>query len=335
MRVSSSADCGEYSGHFHFRAATGINSLKLGGVPLMLKVAFLALFALAVAGSLPAVAAPNYPADATYVGSEVCAECHVDATAEFERTLMGRIFMKNPRNHQEKLGCEGCHGPGSLHVEEGGGRGVGGIVGYGKESEYPVSERNAICQSCHQGGKQLHWTGGTHESRGLACTNCHSVMKKTSAKNQFAKKTEIETCYQCHKLKRAQMQRSAHMPVREGKMTCSSCHNPHGSFNEKMLQQTSVNETCYTCHAEKRGPFLWEHAPVRENCTTCHDPHGSNHYKMLKVARPRLCAQCHSEGSHPGGLQDPTNYRAIGRSCLNCHTQIHGSNHPAGVRLQR
>ena len=335
MWVSSSADCGDYSGHIHFRAATRTNAFKLGGVPLMLKVAFLALFALAVAGSWPAVAAPNYPADATYVGSEACMECHADATAEFERTLMGRIFMKNPRNHQEKQGCESCHGPGSEHVAAGGGRGVGGIVGYGKDSQYPVSERNAICSSCHQGGKQLHWTGGTHESRGLACTDCHTVMKKTSAKNQFAKATEIETCYQCHKMKRAQMQRSSHMPLREGKMSCSDCHNPHGSFTDKMLQKASVNETCYTCHAEKRGPLLWEHQPVRENCANCHDPHGSNRPAMLKVAQPRLCQQCHSESGHTYSLYNTGSNRGFNRSCLNCHVKIHGSNHPAGMRLHR
>ena len=100
---------------------------------------------------------------------------------------------------------------------------------------------------------------------------------------------EIDTCSQCHKNKRAEIWRTSHMPVREGKMTCSSCHNPHGSFGESLLKEATVNDTCYKCHAEKRGPFLFEHAPVRESCTNCHDPHGSVNDFMLKISRPRLC----------------------------------------------
>ena len=77
----------------------------------------------------------------------------------------------------------------------------------------------------------------------------------------------------------------AHMPVREGKMSCSTCHNPHGSIsNVKALKVgSSVGELCISCHTEMRGPVLWEHAPVRENCTTCHDPHGSSNDRMLAV----------------------------------------------------
>ena len=74
------------------------------------------------------------------------------------------------------------------------------------------------------------------------------------------------------------------IPMLEGKMSCSSCHNPHGSITPALLKEPSLNDTCFTCHAEKRGPFLWEHAPVVESCTNCHDPHGSNHDKMLKLS---------------------------------------------------
>jgi DmsE family decaheme c-type cytochrome len=302
------------------------------------RLAFLGLLSLVLlvlAQPVRAAGMPTFPPDATYVGSEACLGCHAQYAEEFEKTLMGRIFMKNPRNQLEKLGCESCHGPASEHVAAGGGRGVGGIVGYGKDSTYPVSERNEVCLTCHQGGKRMHWTGGTHESRNLACTDCHTVMKNVSRKNQFAKRTEQETCFQCHKLQRAQIHRSAHMPVQEGKMSCSDCHNPHGSFTDKMLQEASVNETCYTCHAEKRGPLLWEHQPVRENCLNCHDPHGSNRPSMLKVAQPRLCQQCHSESGHVYSLYNTNSNRGFNRSCLNCHSKIHGSNHPAGMRFQR
>jgi DmsE family decaheme c-type cytochrome len=152
---------------------------------------------------------------------------------------------------------------------------------------------------------------------------------------QFVKQTTMEVCFQCHLQRRAQVYRSAHMPFREGKVTCTNCHNPHGTPNPKLLIKSSVNETCYQCHAERRGPFLWEHPPVMENCANCHDPHGSSRPQLLKASAPRLCQQCHIEARHPTTPQLATARFAFNRGCTNCHSQIHGSNHPSGVRFHR
>ena len=211
----------------------------------------------------------------------------------------------------------------------------GGIVSFRKnDPSRRVEQNNAICLNCHERGERTYWNGSTHEVRGVACTECHTVMRPVSRK--FALKTEIEmeTCFQCHKDRRAQIFRSAHMPLREGKMSCSNCHNPHGSATEAMLKENSINDTCYKCHAEKRGPFLFEHAPVRENCLSCHDPHGSSTEYMLKVSRPRLCAECHGMG-HGSLANGPKTVETFGRSCQNCHTNIHGSNSPSGALFQR
>jgi DmsE family decaheme c-type cytochrome len=163
-------------------------------------------------------------------------------------------------------------------------------------------------------------------------------MKNVSRKHQLKTKVEAETCYQCHKIKRAQMQFSSHMPVREGKLTCSNCHNPHGAITEKLIREATVTDNCYKCHAEKRGPLLWEHAPVRENCLNCHNPHGSNYEFLLKVARPRLCHECHSMAHSPtaaGGFGLPNTAYTLGRACGNCHSNVHGSNHPNGMFFLR
>jgi DmsE family decaheme c-type cytochrome len=270
---------------------------------------------------------------ATYVGSQACLACHAVQAAAFGWTVMGRVF-KNPRNAQERGGCETCHGPGSLHVKAGGGRGVGGIISFRLDDpSHTVEETNAICLSCHERGDRTYWMGSTHQTRDVACGNCHQVMQRVSPRFQLAQGTELETCFQCHKEKRAQLASSAHMPLREGKMTCSDCHNPHGSANESMLVAATINEVCYKCHAEKRGPFLWDHPPVRENCLNCHNPHGSSNEYMLNVARPRLCQQCHTQGhGFPGS---PNSRFTVGNACQNCHSQIHGSNSPAGPRFQR
>jgi DmsE family decaheme c-type cytochrome len=211
-------------------------------------------------------------------------------------------------------------------------------VSFTKKGKETVEVRNAVCLTCHERMARLFWEGSSHESRDVACTNCHRVMEDVSPKSQLARATELETCGQCHVERRAQQLRTSHMPLWEGKMTCSSCHNPHGSVTPALLKENSINETCYTCHAEKRGPFLWEHAPVVESCANCHDPHGTNNERMLKVPRPRLCQQCHVETRHPTrpyGTDSASLKFVLGRSCTMCHVEVHGSNHPSGFAFTR
>jgi DmsE family decaheme c-type cytochrome len=213
------------------------------------------------------------------------------------------------------------------------GRSLGGIISFRpNDPSRRVEDNNRICLGCHERGERVYWVGGVHETRDLACSDCHAVMRNVSAKAQLKTPFEPDTCFQCHKDSRAQMFRSSHMPLREGKIVCSDCHNPHGSATEAMLRENSINDNCYKCHAEKRGPFLFEHAPVRENCTSCHNPHGSINAASLKMSQPRMCYECHTIGHTQAGTNSQF---TMGRGCLNCHTQIHGSNSPAGGVFQR
>ena len=287
------------------------------------------------------------PAPATYVGTEVCKACHAPAFEKFSQTVMGKIFLHNPRNEAETNACENCHGPGSAHVSAGGGKGVGGLITFRKDSGETAEVQDQACLGCHERGVQTYWKASAHAGRGITCVNCHTLMEKTSGKQLtkltdvtpfFINRAEIQVCGQCHLQRQAQLMRSSHMPLREGKIVCSDCHNPHGSPNPALLKQTSVNDNCYTCHAERRGPFLWEHVPVLESCANCHEPHGTVNDRLLKVTDPRLCTQCHIHTRHPatprpGRQISPTIGPSVfffNRSCTNCHSQVHGSNHPGG-----
>jgi DmsE family decaheme c-type cytochrome len=267
-----------------------------------------------------------------YVGEKACLECHEDEGKGYHGSPHARA--KNPRTPAAKETCESCHGPGQKHVEADG----DGFIDNPKTMK--PREVREMCVTCHNRGEHNEWAGGKHDSRNMSCVTCHSVHDAKSEKAQLKKATQQETCVQCHRTQVSKLHRSAHMPVREGKMECSTCHNPHGSQNVKMLKEgNSINESCATCHTEKRGPFLWEHAPGKESCVTCHDPHGSNNDRMLVAKQPMLCQRCHVHSRHPATIYDNTQLtvsrsnRIVGRSCVNCHSQIHGSNHPSSGKV--
>ncbi|MBI1956443.1 MAG: DmsE family decaheme c-type cytochrome [Acidobacteria bacterium] len=321
--------------------ATSRNGAKAIG--LLCLFAAIVFFLLSPGKSQAASSATVPQAQGEYVGSETCRGCHPDQFEGWKNTAMGRAMLDHPQTDLEKRACEACHGPGRAHAEGGGD--VSAILRFGKESTLSAEDQNAQCLQCHEKGARLFWEGSTHDSRGLTCVTCHLVMKPNvpslrfneplTGNRQFVQQTRMEVCFQCHLQRRAQVYRSAHMPFREGKVTCTDCHNPHGTPNPKLLIESTTNETCYKCHAERRGPFLWEHPPVMENCANCHDPHGTTRPQMLKVSAPRLCQQCHIEARHPTTPQLATQRFAFNRGCTNCHSQIHGSNNPSGVRFHR
>jgi DmsE family decaheme c-type cytochrome len=290
---------------------------------------FLALCALLVGARAPSAA----PA-ATYVGSEACAQCHEDLV---------KAYAANPHTRAERdaqlvadrTGCESCHGPGSLHVAAGGDKSDPGWATIRNFKNTPAAEATAVCTTCHRTGEQFYWDQSTHARHDVTCINCHSVHSSRDLDHSRLLKTaDVNSqCLTCHKNRRMMLARSAHMPLTEGGMNCASCHNPHGSPTPHMVRGESNNDLCLSCHADKRGPFLWEHAPVRENCLNCHQPHGGNNDKLLGAKRPFLCQRCHIGTRHPSTLyegSDLATNRLMNRSCTNCHTQIHGSNHPSG-----
>jgi DmsE family decaheme c-type cytochrome len=269
---------------------------------------------------------------AGYVGEETCLTCHEDMKKGYHGGKHGRT--QNPRTPAAGKGCESCHGPGQAHVEGGGDK-----TKIKQLTKISTREANETCTSCHNRSEHLGWGGSKHDSRNVGCINCHSIHEPKGEKAQLKTETVEETCVQCHRTQANKVHRSSHMPVGSlngNKMECTTCHNPHGSQNVKMLKEgNSINEACATCHAEKRGPFLWDHTVTRESCVTCHDAHGSNNERMLVAKEPMLCQRCHVASRHPATIYDQTQVnnksnRVIGRSCTNCHQAIHGSNHPSG-----
>lgn len=308
------------------------------------------LISLALTGSTTLYADEEAAPPAEYSGMapQMCMGCHGEKSAlpahEILNTKMARKADENTPFGGDNHSCETCHGPSKSHVMAGGQKPPGFLFDDSTSSD----EKNGMCLSCHQETGRFHWPGGTHNMEGVACIDCHSV--HTDEDPVMALETQPEVCFGCHKEQRAQFLRQSRHPVQTssnayshtGMLSCSDCHNAHGSDGPANLKRNTVNETCYDCHAEKRGPFLWEHQPAREDCTTCHNSHGSNYPNLLTARTPWLCQQCHAAPFHPStaysGVDVPpasTDQRVVGKDCMNCHNKVHGSNHPSGIRLTR
>ena len=284
------------------------------------------------------------PAEIPYTasGADTCLACHnVPEVTGIFRTKHGvPTDPRAPFGHGQ-LQCESCHGPGGAHagmqmINDK----LARVIQFGPDSTASIETQNGMCLGCHEADSGFAWHGGAHDDNGVTCAGCHQV--HTASDPVRGVSTQADKCYTCHTFRKSDSLKAYSHPLREGKMACTGCHSPHGATTDSMLARQTINDTCYQCHAEKRGPFLWEHAPVAEDCTNCHNPHGSNHPAMLTRSAPLLCQSCHSQSGHPSIAHDasglatgaPSQY-LLGQSCLNCHSQVHGSNHPSGSKLMR
>ena len=331
-------------------------SLILPLVALCLSTSSALLAADAAADNHANIQATVQPGTYTEKGADTCIKCHDedDEYPVFDIFKTKHAQQGDKRSPFAGLQCEACHGPGIAGpdamaevIKKGGhtgkvrpGQDRPPILSFGPASEVPIDKQNSMCTNCHRGDDHIGWKGSAHQSSDVACVSCHKLHVDRDPVLEV--KTQPEVCYSCHLRQRADFSKPSAHPVRFGQIGCSDCHQPHGAIGDDLLVKPTLNQTCYTCHAEKRGPLLWEHAPVSEDCSLCHTPHGSIHPALLSKRAPLLCQQCHSQNGHPSvpltgsGLAGgtPTSL-LLGRSCVNCHVQVHGSNHPSGVKLMR
>lgn len=200
---------------------------------------------------------PNVPG-AHYIGSKECEACHDQITRDFATADHARLIAAGTNSLH--AGCESCHGPASLHAESGGetktpygfaaGRPQSGSYG-ARLALTPARSVETVCFSCHtdvRGQFSLPSHHPVPEGQ-LTCTVCHPPHKGSIHIGGGASLlSENESCLRCHAAQRGPYA-FEHEALREG---CVSCHQPHGSVNEKLLSVRGAN-ACLKCHFQQAG----------------------------------------------------------------------------------
>ena len=311
------------------------------------------------AATAPSNSQKKTPIDpAKYIGSDSCAECHGAEATHYALTAHSKTKFASEK--VDLHGCEACHGGARDHV--GFYLGIQKLNEAGKEDEATAMMNDTVkmtaaklasfkemsaaqasesCLKCHEGSQgrseeRFNYRRSEHSRHGVSCLDCHSshAPKRTEF---LLKGSEPGMCYTCHADQKASFAKPFHHKVPEGGMKCSDCHNQHGGFMGKSLRNSVTGDSaCLKCHADKQGPFVFEHAPVKvEGCQSCHTPHGSTNPKLLTRNLVRfLCIECHSNtpelvGDGAGlGTQTPGGYdlpQQRYQNCTVCHFDIHAS----------
>lgn len=241
-----------------------------------------------------------------------CVSCHEFEDEQIAATAHHKLFIG-----ADAKGCEGCHGSSAEHATS---NGKVAIFAFKGLSPREINER---CLTCHQNKQAVPgFLRSEHAGGGLSCLQCHNPHLYKSKANILLAPKAVDLCQTCHVEVKAQFRLDEHHRVPEGVMNCMDCHEPHGSMNQHQLK-ASGDTLCFKCHADKRGPFLFEHAAVRvEGCMSCHVPHGSSNRHLLRQQEVRLlCLGCHPV--HPTFINQAT---LRFQDCTRCHVKIHGSN---------
>ncbi len=280
--------------------------------------------------------------DANYIGTDNClSACHAHdkKKRDFDASTMGAQL--STKSGMPLVDCESCHGPGSLAVE--------GITREKVEADrkagtqtacnyktlidlrsLPAQAKSLVCLKCHTANASfnLHnWNASPHSISDVSCFDCHNVHMGPDLTIRLEEMENM--CEKCHQEVKAEFSLPSRHPIREKKIFCTGCHEPHGSAANYMLKESTIKDTCTTCHAEKAGPFIYEHAENMEDCMSCHSPHGSVNNNLLNIRMPFLCLQCHS-GHRTGSAASQLEGKGANYTrCTDCHSQIHGTDIPS------
>jgi hypothetical protein len=195
-----------------------------------------------------------------------CLFCHANDAAWVPPS---RNHYKEPVFTSYAIGCERCHGPGALHVASRarGDEPAGADPTIVNPRHLSPALREAVCQQCHLQGEQrvARWDRNPFDYRpGLPIHLFWSVfVRAPGAAGAHKAVGQVE-----------QMYASRCFRASDGKLGCSSCHDPH--MQPTVAERPAYfRDRCLSCHQEASCSL-----PVAErrkqhpddSCAACHMP---------------------------------------------------------------
>jgi len=192
-----------------------------------------------------------------------CTVCHE------EQAIRRQPF--HVEHDPDAVSCNDCHSP---HQE--------------KTNPYMlIDDPPMLCFRCHKEVESDFRKPFHHKvlEGGISCRDCHSGHgQRNTAEARRSAEGLSALCARCHADKHQPFV-FEHLAITRSDEGCMTCHNPHGSVNNRMLVRSTVFQVCIQCHSEiglsadpSKGVFTHDLTNPRfQNCTVCHTQiHGSN-----------------------------------------------------------
>ncbi len=301
---------------------------RFGSIPLT------ALVTAVVSLALPGYVNAQVTESNSQVTETLCRACHRD---QFEAVTSNPHVVLDSEVWRDRTGrapgCLNCHRDANEHISAGGGR--GNVFAF---SDEPPAEQSAVCLDCHR-ASHSEFDRSAHARAGLTCSSCHAqhgageqaLLREIpdAVEQQGRIGASSRLCVDCHSETLAAFELNERHRLIEGALECTSCHDPHAAATRTLLGGFK-QDACLECHADKGGPFVFEHPASRvDGCTACHSPHGSQNRHLLTHQNvAEQCYSCHAGvpqfhfGFNPAA---PARF-GLDTQCTNCHSTIHGSN---------
>ncbi|MEZ4829680.1 MAG: tetratricopeptide repeat protein [Bacteroidia bacterium] len=213
---------------------------------------------------------PGYHENNTRFGREIgkeCMNCHTGYTEYIEGSKNRYKFIS------EGIDCEKCHGPGEEHIRL---TEAGQLIDVGEKTDYsivnpgklPLDLQFDVCQQCHLQGINVLAEGKSIDDfrPGTPLSATFDVfIERQADENMFGIASHAE-----------RLQQSRCFIASEGKLTCTTCHDPHKSVTLAGPEVYILQ--CNRCHEKMNTPACSapeadKHA-TGNNCVSCHMPAG-------------------------------------------------------------
>ena len=203
-------------------------------------------------------------------------------------TRPSRSTAHGAKNDASGSMCQACHGDATEHLKDPTKAKPANLFEHGHGRP---SRRRSASPATRAIGNLAFWESGKHALNDVDVRNCHSIHGKASSNPTDRTVHDDVPPEQGGHLR--------HVPPAHPRGDLEAVASPDHRRQDQVLrlpqsarrdhagdaEAADDQRPVHSCHADKRGPYVFNHPPVEENCATCHNPHGSVALQAAERAR--------------------------------------------------